>query len=93
MLLRYGRRRRRVKSPSVDWTALQTTLERTEADVLIALDCCCAPNAIEGGFQEDCPTEILAACCYNLTPRGEFTRAFIEQFRRRMLARAQNIFG
>ena len=71
------------RCPTVKWSGIQNTLEESESDVLILLDCCasgvCTTDEGNG------VTELIAACAYNSTANGvglfSFTHALNEKLR------------
>lgn len=71
---------RNPKSPSLEWSAIQTLLEKATSDALLLLDCCSAASAApQAGHGM---TEIIAACGWeSIAPepgRFSFTDTLIE---------------
>ena len=60
------------RSPFVNWSAIQTVLERLEIDVLILLDTCAARGAVirSSAARAKGRTEIIAACGYDDSAYG-----------------------
>ncbi|KUJ18943.1 uncharacterized protein LY89DRAFT_667987 [Mollisia scopiformis] len=71
------------RCPTIRWSGIQSTLEESQSDVLILLDCCAAGvcTTDEGNGV----TEMLAACAFNVIANGvgqfSFTHALNEKLR------------
>lgn len=74
-------------SPSLDWSALQVGLERTDSDVLLLLDSCASAGSLgatsQFKTQEEGTTELIAACGFETRAPGpgphSFTNALIKE--------------
>ena len=68
-------------SPTVQWWALQISLEQAKSDVLILLDCCAAASSVAGSGSGI--TEVIAACGSETSAPGvgenSFSRRLIEE--------------
>ncbi|KAI9698151.1 MAG: hypothetical protein M1836_004153 [Candelina mexicana] len=72
-----------LSGPSIDWFIIQPSLEKSDSDVLILLDCCHAASSVRGVSHGT--TEIIAACGFEtwspFVGPYSFTRSLIDELR------------
>jgi len=71
------------RCPTVKWSGIQNSLEESQSDVLILLDCC--SSSVCTTDEGNGVTELIAACAYNATANGvgpfSFTHALNAKLR------------